>query len=77
MPDLEIRTQWTDRPLADSGSPAVPDDVPEADAFEQHQTLDDEEPETALTGEPPLEADPADVDEQNRSVPMDDDERDS
>jgi hypothetical protein len=54
--------------------PQVADDVPEADALEQQSDLDAADvPEEPV--DPQLEADPADVEEQQRVVPLDDDDR--
>jgi hypothetical protein len=50
------------------GSDSVPDDAPEADVLEQRlsPTAVDNRPEDSGV---PIEADPADVDEQRREVP--------
>ncbi len=47
----------------------VPDDAPEADVVEQYQSSSGlDERDDAPVGDVPPEADPADVDEQRRSV---------
>ncbi|MEU4604384.1 hypothetical protein AB0F43_15490 [Kribbella sp. NPDC023972] len=49
------------------GIGSVPDDAPEADVLEQRQSstvVDDETEETGV----PIEADPADVDDQRREI---------
>lgn len=57
--------------------PQVADDVPEADALEQQSVLDVEDVEDVAEEpvDPQLEADPADVEEQRRVVPVDDEDR--
>lgn len=52
----------------------VPPEVPEADALEQQDVVGDEELDDELPDEPPLDADPADVSEQRRSVPLSEEE---
>lgn len=52
----------------------VPVEVPEADALEQQDVVGDEELDDELPDEPPLDADPADVSEQRRSVPLSEEE---
>lgn len=52
----------------------VPPEVPEADALEQQDVVGDEDLDDELPGEPPLDADPADVSEQRRSVPLSEEE---
>jgi hypothetical protein len=50
---------------------------PTADVLEQHRTLDDTtELEGQVAEPPPLEADPADVADQRRGIPEDDEPRD-
>lgn len=54
--------------------PQVGDDVPEADALEQQNDVGvEEEPNEPV--DPQVEADPADVEEQRRVVPVDDEHR--
>lgn len=59
---------------------ATAPDVPEADAYEQQLPVapDDDQPDTAhppaAETELPLEADPADVDEQRQTLPLDDED---
>ena len=55
--------------------PQVGDDVPEADALEQQSELGAED-QTDEPVDPQVEADPADVEEQRRVVPVDDEDRD-
>lgn len=62
-----------ERPLT-AEPPRVADDVPEADALEQLSGLDVEDV-TEEPVDPQLEADPADVEEQRRVVPVDDEDR--
>jgi hypothetical protein len=55
------------------GVDSVPDDAPEADVLEQRQSsivVDDHTEEPGV----PIEADPADVDEQRREVGEDDED---
>ncbi|HEU4911296.1 MAG TPA: hypothetical protein VFV76_05310 [Actinomycetes bacterium] len=52
----------------------VPPEVPEADALEQQDVVGDEDLDDELPDEPPLDADPADVSEQRRSVPLSEEE---
>jgi hypothetical protein len=52
----------------------VPPEVPEADALEQQGVVGDEDLDDELPDEPPLDADPADVSEQRRSVPLSEEE---
>jgi hypothetical protein len=60
----------------DGETAAIGDDVPEADALEQQRTgLADRSEVPPSPLEPELEADEADVDEQRRVVPTDDEER--
>jgi hypothetical protein len=59
---------------AEAADVEIADEVPEADALEQHSVVhDDEAPIEPI--DPEVEADPADVDEQRRGVPLIDDER--
>jgi hypothetical protein len=46
----------------------LPDEAPEADVLEQHLPPTGYDPEAEEPFEVPIEADPADVDEQHRSV---------
>jgi hypothetical protein len=46
----------------------LPDEAPEADVLEQHLPPTGYDPEAEERFEVPIEADPADVDEQHRSV---------
>jgi hypothetical protein len=65
-----------ERPL-ETEPPQVGDETPEADALEQQTgVLPDDEAAQAepLEFDPELEANPADVDEQRRVVPLPDDE---
>ncbi len=67
-------TQFDPEQPAVAQEPQVADDVPEADALEQQAGAlpeGDEESEV----EPAVEADLADVEEQRRAVPLDDEDR--
>jgi hypothetical protein len=59
------------------GTDTLPDDAPEADVLEQRQSSDRDQGEDGEDGGVPIEADPADVDEQRREVgdPDEDDYR--
>jgi hypothetical protein len=71
MPDFD-----PERPV-DANKPQVDDDVPEGDALEQQaDALPDNGDEEAPI-DPELEADFADVEEQRRTVPLPDDDRDN
>ncbi|GAA1601734.1 hypothetical protein GCM10009789_64930 [Kribbella sancticallisti] len=61
---------------SDYESPAVevPDEAPEADVLEQYQMPSGLEQQQDEVTEPPVEADPADVDEQRRSIGEADDD---
>jgi hypothetical protein len=50
----------------------LPDAAPEADVVEQHQHSSGRDDRDPLPSEVPVEADPADVDEQRRAVGDDD-----
>lgn len=60
--------------MSESERESVHPDVPEADALEQQDVVGDEELDDELPDEPPLDADPADVSEQRRAVPLSEDE---
>ena len=54
------------------GVDSVPDDAPEADVLDQRQSstvVDDRDEDRDEDSGVPIEADPADVDEQRREVP--------
>lgn len=64
-------------PVVEQGPPQVGDETPEADAIEQQtDVVPDELAEAGVPVEfdPELEANPADVDEQRRIVPLPDDD---
>jgi hypothetical protein len=59
-------------PDVDVGMEEPPDDV-----LEQHRTdTDEDELEEASAADRPIEADPADVEDQRRGVPVEDEQRD-
>jgi hypothetical protein len=56
--------------------PEIGMEEPAADVLEQHRTVDDQEELEGQVAQPhPLEADPADVADQRRDVPEDDESR--
>lgn len=63
-----------EQPAAADATPVIDADVPEADALEQHATLTDTVDTPPSELDPEQDADPADVQEQRRVVPTDDDE---